>query len=193
MRFLKGTRVPRKHGVPLMTSASIVITGSAIGSSHFSFLGKLGRYPSRRGRTLRGRTPLFPAITQLTRSSFYATIKNHVPEIELLVYRRGERTPFVEWLAGLNDARAVGTVRARLNRVRLGNLGDCRSLGEGGHELRIDFGPGFRVYFGRQGSSLVVLLTGGDKKTQARDIAAAKKFWKEYLNAQNNREDGALP
>ena len=111
MRFLKGTRVPRKHGVPLMTSASIVITGSAIGSSHFSFLGKLGRYPSRRGRTLRGRTPLFPAITQLTRSSFYATIKNHVPEIELLVYRRGERTPFVEWLAGLTFA-PVSTVSA---------------------------------------------------------------------------------
>ena len=99
-----------------------------------------------------------------------------MPEIELLVYRRGERTPFVEWLAGLNDARAVATVRARLNRIRLGNLGDCRSVGEGVHELRIDFGPGFRVYLGRQGPTLVVLLTGGDKKTQTRDIAAAKKF-----------------
>ena len=63
-------------------------------------------------------------------------------EIELLLYRRGRSTPFSDWLASLMDARAVGIVRARLNRIRLGNFGDCKSVGAGVEELRIDFGPG---------------------------------------------------
>src|SRR5438552_387547 len=97
-----------------------------------------------------------------------------VREIEILLYRRGKSTPFSEWLASIRDARAVGIVRARLNRVRLGNFGDCKSVGGGVEELRIDFGPGYRIYYGRQGSLLVVLLCGGDKSTQARDIRTAQ-------------------
>jgi putative addiction module killer protein len=73
---------------------------------------------------------------------------------------------------------------ARLNRVRLGNLGDCQSVGGGVHELRIDFGPGYRVYYGRQGLLVVVLLCGGTKRTQARDIVTAQAYWKEYLDAK---------
>jgi putative addiction module killer protein len=75
-------------------------------------------------------------------------------------------------------------VRARLNRIRLGNFGDCKSVGRGVEELRIDFGPGYRLYYGRQGSTVVVLLGGGDKRTQTRDIRIAQKFWEEYLNAK---------
>lgn len=105
--------------------------------------------------------------------------------IEIRLYRRGGSIPFSQWLGSLKDVRAVGIVRARLNRIRLGNFGDCKSVGLGVEELRIDFGPGYRVYFGREGSLVVVLLCGGDKKTQARDILTAQKYWKEYRDAKN--------
>jgi putative addiction module killer protein len=86
----------------------------------------------------------------------------------------------------LRDVRAVGIVRARLNRIRLGNFGDCKSVGGGVEELRIDFGPGYRVYYGREGSVVVVLLCGGDKRSQVRDILTAQKYWKEYLDAKSD-------
>ena len=103
-------------------------------------------------------------------------------EIDILLYREGPTAPFADWLAELKDMRAAGIIRARINRLRLGNFGDCRSVAGGVEELRIDFGPGYRVYFGRRGSALVVLLCGGPKRTQARDIATAHKYWKEHLN-----------
>ena len=110
-------------------------------------------------------------------------------EIEILLYRQGGWCPFSEWISSLKDARAVGIVRARLNRIRLGNFGDCKAIGEGVEELRIDFGPGYRVYLGRQGSLVVIVLCGGSKKTQAKDIVNAKKYWKEYLNAQSRSKN----
>jgi putative addiction module killer protein len=106
--------------------------------------------------------------------------------IDILLYRRGRASPFSDWLASLKDARAVGIVRARLNRIRLGNFGDCKSVGEGVEELRIDFGPGYRVYYGREGSLVVILLCGGSKGTQAQDILKAQRYWKEYLDAKTN-------
>ena len=106
--------------------------------------------------------------------------------IEILLYRKGHSNPFSEWLTSLRDARAVGVVRARLNRIRLGNFGDCKSVGGGVEELRIDFGPGYRVYYGREGSLVVVLLCGGSKKSQAKDIVTAQRQWKEYLDAKAN-------
>ena len=106
--------------------------------------------------------------------------------IEILLYRKGRSLPFSDWLASLRDARAVGVVRARLNRIRLGNFGDCKSVGGGVEELRIDFGPGYRVYYGREGSLVVVLLCGGSKKSQARDILTAQRNWKEYSDAKTN-------
>ena len=105
-------------------------------------------------------------------------------QIEILLYRRGSSIPFSEWLASIKDARAVAIVRARLNRIRLGNFGDCKSVGDGVEELRIDFGPGYRIYYGREGSLLVVLLCGGSKRTQAKDILKAQRYWKEYLDAK---------
>ena len=105
-------------------------------------------------------------------------------QLEILLYREGRSTPFLEWLRSLKDGRAVGIVRARLNRIRLGNFGDCKSVGGGVHELRIDFGPGYRVYYGRDGSLVVVLPCGGNKGTQARDIVTAQAYWREYLDAK---------
>ena len=79
----------------------------------------------------------------------------------------------------------MGIIRARLNRIRLGNFGDCKSVGGGVDELRIDFGPGYRIYFGRDGATVIVVLCGGDKKTQARNISTAQRYWKEYLDGKN--------
>jgi putative addiction module killer protein len=90
------------------------------------------------------------------------------------------QNPFREWLFSLRDLQARARIRVRLNRVRLGNLGDCKPVGEGVMELRLDFGPGYRVYLGQDGDVLIVLLCGGDKQTQARDIAAAKQYWHSY-------------
>lgn len=84
------------------------------------------------------------------------------------------------WLRSLKDGKARGRIRQRIARVRLGNFGDVRSVGDGVHELRIPFGPGFRVYFGREGDSIVILLSGGDKSTQGRDIDRAKEYWRDY-------------
>lgn len=90
------------------------------------------------------------------------------------------RNPFREWLHSLRDIQARARIRVRLNRVRLGNLGDCKTVGEGVLELKLDFGPGYRVYLGQAGDALVILLCGGDKKTQSRDIATAKVYWQSY-------------
>ena len=73
---------------------------------------------------------------------------------------------FDEWLDSLRDRRAKAKIRARLDRVEDGNLGDCKPVGEGVFELRIDYGPGYRIYFGQEGITIIILLCGGDKSTQ---------------------------
>lgn len=104
------------------------------------------------------------------------------PKIELLEYlTENGRNPFRDWLEELRDRQARAKIRVRLNRIRLGNLGDSKSVGDGVHELRIPHGPGYRVYFGRKGNTIVILLFGGDKKTQSKDIALAKQQWQDYL------------
>lgn len=91
------------------------------------------------------------------------------------------KEPFTEWLDVL-DIKARQTIVTRIARVRLGNFGDCKLLkgAKGLWELRIDYGPGYRVYFGKKGSSLVILLIGGSKGSQGRDIAKAKRYWDLY-------------
>jgi putative addiction module killer protein len=105
---------------------------------------------------------------------------------ELRLYLREDGTSsFDLWLDGLRDNEAKARVRLRLKRVVLGNLGDHKSVGNGVYELRIDYGPGYRVYFGQDGSTIVVLLCGGDKGSQDRDILRAKEYWKDYEQRQN--------
>lgn len=84
--------------------------------------------------------------------------------------------PYAAWFDGLRDKRATARINARLRRVSLGNLGDARPLGDGVSELRIDYGPGYRVYLVQRGPALVILLTGGDKSTQRKDIKRAKEL-----------------
>jgi putative addiction module killer protein len=86
---------------------------------------------------------------------------------------------FRDWLAVLRDKQAAAIIRRRITRLELGNFGDTKMIGDGVGELRIDFGPGYRLYFTRRGQKLVILLCGGDKGSQARDIAKAKQLAKE--------------
>jgi putative addiction module killer protein len=88
--------------------------------------------------------------------------------------------PFNEWLDDVGDRKAVARILARLARARQGNLGGCKGVGEGVAELRVDYGPGYRVYFGQKGQTLIILLCGGDKRTQERDIQRAKQYWQDY-------------
>ena len=81
---------------------------------------------------------------------------------------------YSEWFAGLRDRQAKTRIDIRIRRLSLGNPGDVKPVGEGVSELRIDYGPGYRVYFTQRGSDLIVLLAGGDKASQDRDIREAK-------------------
>lgn len=92
----------------------------------------------------------------------------------------GGEWPFRDWLSALKDKRAVARILVRLASVRSGSLGDAKSVGGGLYELRIDFGPGYRVYFGLDGQTVVVLLCGGDKSTQRKDITKARALWEAY-------------
>ncbi len=94
-------------------------------------------------------------------------------------------SPFEEWVSQLRDRCAKARIYTRIDRVRLGNFGDCRSVGGGVYELRIDYGPGYRVYFGLIGAAAVLLLCGGGKPTQRRDIERAHQCWKEFKTNAN--------
>jgi putative addiction module killer protein len=83
---------------------------------------------------------------------------------------------FAKWLDGLHDIRARARILVRIERLAAGNPGDVKSVGEGVSELRIDYGPGYRVYYKKQGQKVVILLAGGDKSTQAKDIKTALRL-----------------
>ncbi len=101
--------------------------------------------------------------------------------IELRRYQLEDAsTPVTEWLCGLRDARARAQIEVRLRRVSVGNLGDCKPVGEGVSELRVDVGAGYRVYYGKHGQALVILLCGGDKGSQQADIIRAKAYWNDW-------------
>ncbi len=85
---------------------------------------------------------------------------------------------FAKWLDGLHDIRARARVQARIERLAAGNPGDVKPVGEGVSELRIDYGPGYRVYYKNYGQKLVILLAGGEKNTQAKDIKTALRLAK---------------
>jgi len=112
--------------------------------------------------------------------------------LELRYYQTsvGEQ-PIVEWLQGLNDRQARARIEARLARVAVGNLGDVEPVGEGVLELRIDWGPGYRVYFSRLGNVIVLLLCGGDKRTQQKDIKRAKAYFEDFKERTTKTPRGA--
>ena len=102
--------------------------------------------------------------------------------IKVLEYVTSDgKAPLSEWLKKLNK-KDRGRVRVRLNRIRLGNFGDCEPVGEGVQELRFFFGSGYRVYFGRKGDTIVILLSGGNKSSQKKDIKKARQYWRDYKN-----------
>ena len=99
--------------------------------------------------------------------------------------------PFPDWLEGLNDRQARARVDARLARVIAGNLGDVRPVGAGVLEMRIDWGPGYRVYVARVGQVAVLLLCGGDKRSQQKDIEHAKAYFEDFKARSAQRKRGA--
>ncbi len=93
-----------------------------------------------------------------------------------------ESDVFIDWFAGLRDSQAKARILVRIRRLAIGNAGDVKPVGAGISEMRINYGPGYRVYYKQRGTELVILLCGGDKATQASDIATAKTIadqWKE--------------
>lgn len=101
--------------------------------------------------------------------------------VRIEVYQTADgKQPFTNWLRELKDAQARSRVRVRMARLQLGSFGDCKSVGSGLLELRIDHGPGYRVYLARRGDALVLLLSGGDKRTQMQDIKQARTYLADY-------------
>ena len=102
-------------------------------------------------------------------------------EITVLHYQTVEgRFPYREWVESIADKKARAAVLARVDRLAFGAFGDWKIAGGGVFELRVHLGPGYRVYFGRDGRTVVILLWGGDKGSQDSDIKQAKKYWKDY-------------
>jgi putative addiction module killer protein len=98
----------------------------------------------------------------------------------ILHYLVNGRSSFADWLDSLPAGPAQAAIDSRLDRVAEGNFGDCRPVGEGVWELRVHCGPGYRVYYGEDGPVIVLLLCGGNKRSQRKDIEKAKRFWAAY-------------
>lgn len=105
---------------------------------------------------------------------------------KILQYQTSQgEAPFRDWLLSLKGVVARARVRGRLDRLLLGNLGDSKAVGGGVFELRFHFGPGYRVYFGEEGPSTVVLLWGGEKEGQEKDVDRARRYWEDYLRRRS--------
>ena len=105
--------------------------------------------------------------------------------VEVFRYQiEGGKEPLTDWLQSLQDKQAQAKIRVRLKRLEAGNFGDCYPVGEGVQELREHLGAGYRVYFGRHGRAVVILLCGGSKKSQPADIKAAKAYWADWKRRQ---------
>jgi putative addiction module killer protein len=112
----------------------------------------------------------------------YQNVTDEATLKQVIVYSTpNEKEPFTDWLNDLRDVMGRKRILARISRLQQGNYGDCEAVGEGISELRMFFGPGYRVYFGERGNDIVILLCGGDKDSQDKDIQQAKIYWQEYL------------
>jgi len=102
-------------------------------------------------------------------------------KITLIEYETPDgKCPFKRWTDSIRNIQTQARIFRYVRSLSLGNFNNCRPVGEGVHELKIDFGPGYRVYFGNDGKTIVILLCGGSKKSQNKDIALAQKYWVEY-------------
>jgi putative addiction module killer protein len=95
------------------------------------------------------------------------------------------KVPFKEWMNNIKDPTVRHRIRSRLDRVEIGHYGNYRVLGDGVFELKLDFGPGYRIYFAEQDDIIIILLCGGDKSSQSKDIDTAKTYLKELLERNN--------
>lgn len=112
-----------------------------------------------------------------------------LPVIEVRQYTtEAGKNPFGKWFAGLNSV-ATAKVTIALERLARGNLSNVKAVGSGVSECRLDFGPGYRIYLGRDGQALVILLCGGEKKGQQDDIKAAKEFWADYKKRKKAEQE----
>jgi putative addiction module killer protein len=107
-------------------------------------------------------------------------IKNGLKKLKIYDTAEGKR-PYSEWLHKLRDVTTVARIRARIDRIEDGNLGQYKALGTGLFELKFDFGAGYRVYFAIDGDEIILLLSGGDKGSQRKDIEKARDYWTDYL------------
>lgn len=108
-------------------------------------------------------------------------------EIEFYITPSG-RNPFDDWFESTRETHTKSKILARLARLKLGNFGDCRSLGDDIAELRIHYGPGIRIYYSKIGQKVILLLCGGDKGSQSRDIEKAKEYVREYQTREKKHE-----
>jgi putative addiction module killer protein len=102
---------------------------------------------------------------------------------EIKEYTEADRSPFADWFDSL-DAVTAARVDKYIRRLETGNFGAAKALNEGIFELRLDFGPGYRVYYGRDGKTIIILLGGGSKRRQSADIVAAIERWKRYKQSK---------
>jgi putative addiction module killer protein len=160
--------------------------GSSAANQLVDSRNRASRHPTRVMRTGEG---LFALSSQpkIDRFSLLGDNKSMEPqERTILTFTVSNgKAPFEEWLLSLRDKPTQARILRRIDRLRLGNFGDAPTVGEGVFELRIHFGPGYRVYFGLHGAQVILLLCGGDKSSQPRDIATAQRYWKEFLTDGN--------
>lgn len=102
------------------------------------------------------------------------------PKIVVVYADENGKEPYTDWLTSLKDEKIRERIRVRVRRLEVGLYGDCESVGEGVLELRLFFGAGYRIYFAEEDGNIVVLLCGGDKSSQKRDIKMAKAYWQEH-------------
>ena len=120
-------------------------------------------------------------------SPFGYTDKVLEKSFDIRVYRtKNGVSPFKRWLAGIEDRNSLYVINERISRMRLGHFGNYRDLKDGVFELKIPYGPGFRVYFSVAGKKLILLLIGGNKSSQKRDIEQAKEYWNEFKKSRTD-------
>lgn len=116
----------------------------------------------------------------------HISYNNTKMEKELRIYiTPNGKQPFSEWLGGIKDKVVEARIRRRLDRLGMGHYGDVKPISDGISELRLQFGPGYRIYFGEVDCKIVILLCAGSKGSQARDIQKAKDYWYEFTKRKN--------